>query len=748
MERSEKIERIKYLVATLQEASKAYYAEDREIISNREYDSLYDELAALERETGMVMAGSPTVNVGYEAVEELPKERHESPMLSLDKTKSREALRDWLGGHRAVLSWKLDGLTIVLTYRGGKLEKAVTRGNGEIGEVITNNARTFVNLPLEIPFRGELVLRGEAVISYSDFERINAEIEDVEAKYKNPRNLCSGSVRQLNNEITARRNVRFCAFALVDAADAGEAAEFREQADGAAGSASGGAVDFAGSVEEQLSFLERQGFETVEHYLVTEENILETVELFEKKIDSYDIPSDGLVLIYEDIAYGRSLGRTAKFPRNSIAFKWADELRETTLREIEWSASRTGLINPVAIFEPVELEGTTVSRASVHNISILRGLHLGIGDRITVYKANMIIPQIAENLTVREMLAESQGEAAVLQGHEAGEGQDEAGLPQGHEAGEEPDAEAVRPGKDPAESAEATEAALAMGGHRPVEIPDRCPVCGGKTEIRQINDVQSLYCTNEKCAAKQIKAFTLFVSRDAMNIDGLSEATLEKFIDMGFIHEFADLFHLDRYREQIVETEGFGEKSYQNLIESVDRARHTTLPRVIYGLGIANIGVANAKMLCRFFDHDLKRMQEADVETLSAIDGVGEVIATAFVNYMQEADNLRKIADLVGELEIAVPRVDEGSQTLLNLSFCITGSLEKFASRSDLKELIEQKGGKVTGSVTGKTACLINNDVASNSSKNKKAKELGIPILSEADFLKRYEIDGPKPRVR
>ena len=714
MERSEKIERIKYLVATLQEASKAYYAEDREIISNREYDSLYDELAALERETGMVMAGSPTVNVGYEAVEELPKERHESPMLSLDKTKSREALRDWLGGHRAVLSWKLDGLTIVLTYRGGKLEKAVTRGNGEIGEVITNNARTFVNLPLEIPFRGELVLRGEAVISYSDFERINSEIEDVEAKYKNPRNLCSGSVRQLNNEITARRNVRFCAFALVDAADAGEAAEFREQADGAAGSASGGAVDFAGSVEEQLSFLERQGFETVEHYLVTEENILETVELFEKKIDSYDIPSDGLVLIYEDIAYGRSLGRTAKFPRNSIAFKWADELRETTLREIEWSASRTGLINPVAIFEPVELEGTTVSRASVHNISILRGLHLGIGDRITVYKANMIIPQIAENLTVREMLAESQGEAAVLQGHEAGEGQDEAGLPQGHEAGEEPDAEAVRPGKDPAESAEATEAALAMGGHRPVEIPDRCPVCGGKTEIRQINDVQSLYCTNEKCAAKQIKAFTLFVSRDAMNIDGLSEATLEKFIDMGFIHEFADLFHLDRYREQIVETEGFGEKSYQNLIESIDRARRTTLPRVIYGLGIANIGVANAKMLCRFFDHDLKRMQEADVETLSAIDGVGEVIATAFVNYMQDADNLRKIADLVGELEIAVPRVDEGSQTLLNLSFCITGSLEKFASRSDLKELIEQKGGKVTGSVTVKTACLINNDVESN----------------------------------
>lgn len=675
MAQSEKVERIKYLVATLNEASKAYYAEDREIMSNRDYDALYDELVSLEQETGMVLANSPTVNVGYEAVEELPKERHESPMLSLDKTKSREALRDWLEGHPAVLSWKLDGLTIVLTYRGGKLQKAVTRGNGEIGEVITNNARTFVNLPLEIPFKGELILRGEAVISYSDFEKINAGIEDAEAKYKNPRNLCSGSVRQLNNEITAKRNVRFFAFTLVSARaeeefpmDSGEPAETDE---------------VFGSVKKQFGFLEEQGFQVVEHYLVTEENILDTIDLFEKKIESYDIPSDGLVLTYDDIAYGQSLGRTAKFPRHSIAFKWADELRETTLREIEWSASRTGLINPVAIFEPVELEGTTVSRASVHNISILRALQLGIGDRITVYKANMIIPQIAENLTAKEELEE----------------------------------------------------------RRLVEIPKKCPVCGGETEIRQVNNVQSLYCTNEKCAAKQIKAFTLFVSRDAMNIDGLSEATLEKFIDLGFIHEFADLFHLDRYREQIVEMEGFGEKSYQNLTDSIERARHTTLPRVIYGLGIANIGVANAKMLCRFFDYDLKRMQEADVETLSAIDGVGEVIATAFVNYMQDADNLRKVADLTEELEIEIPRVEEGSQTLSGLSFVITGSLEKFASRADMKEAIEQKGGKVTGSVTGKTTCLINNDVTSSSSKNKKARELGIPVISEEDFMRQYGIE-------
>lgn len=675
MAQSEKVERIKYLVATLNEASKAYYAEDREIMSNRDYDALYDELVSLEQETGMVLANSPTVNVGYEAVEELPKERHESPMLSLDKTKSREALRDWLEGHPAVLSWKLDGLTIVLTYRGGKLQKAVTRGNGEIGEVITNNARTFVNLPLEIPFKGELILRGEAVISYSDFEKINAGIEDAEAKYKNPRNLCSGSVRQLNNEITAKRNVRFFAFTLVSAR-----AEEESPMD------SGGPAEtdeVFGSVKKQFGFLEEQGFQVVEHYLVTEENILDTIDLFEKKIESYDIPSDGLVLTYDDIAYGQSLGRTAKFPRHSIAFKWADELRETTLREIEWSASRTGLINPVAIFEPVELEGTTVSRASVHNISILRALQLGIGDRITVYKANMIIPQIAENLTAKEELEE----------------------------------------------------------RRLVEIPKKCPVCGGETEIRQVNDVQSLYCTNDKCAAKQIKAFTLFVSRDAMNIDGLSEATLEKFIDLGFIHEFADLFHLDRYREQIVEMEGFGEKSYQNLTDSIEKARHTTLPRVIYGLGIANIGVANAKMLCRFFDHDLKRMQEADVETLSAIDGVGEVIATAFVNYMQDADNLRKVADLTEELEIEIPKVEEGSQTLSGLSFVITGSLEKFASRADMKEAIEQKGGKVTGSVTGKTTCLINNDVTSSSSKNKKARELGIPVISEEDFMRQYGIE-------
>ena len=652
---SSKVERIKYLVDTLNEASKAYYAQDKELMSNFEYDKLYDELAALEQETGVVLANSPTVTVGYEAVDELPKERHESPMLSLDKTKNPEELRDWLQGNPAILSWKLDGLTIVLTYSEGKLAKAVTRGNGEIGEVITNNARTFKNLPVAIAYQGELVLRGEAVISYSDFEKINAEIEDAEAKYKNPRNLCSGSVRQLNNEITAKRNVKFYAFTLV-------------QAEG---------VDFHNSREEQFRFLEEQGFEVVEHQTVTEDTILSAIEDFAQRIETYDIPSDGLVLTYEDIAYGQSLGRTAKFPRHSIAFKWADELKETTLKEIEWSASRTGLINPVAIFEPVELEGTTVSRASVHNISILRGLHLGIGDRITVYKANMIIPQIAENLTKSDNL----------------------------------------------------------------EIPKVCPVCGQPTRIKQMNEVQSLYCTNEKCAAKRIKSFTLFVSRDAMNIDGLSEATLEKFIDRGFIHEYADLFHLDRYKDEITQMEGFGEKSYQNLIAGIEQARNTTLPRVIYALGIANIGVANAKMLCKYFDYDMERMRNADVETLSAVDGVGEVIAAAYAAYMQDEDNLQKLDRLMKELQIEVPQVSAESQTLAGLTFVVTGSLLHFDNRNDLKELIELNGGKVTGSVTGKTTCLINNDSTSNSTKNKKAKELGVPILTEDEFLAQYGIE-------
>ncbi|MCI8967839.1 MAG: NAD-dependent DNA ligase LigA [Lachnospiraceae bacterium] len=649
---SEKLHRMRALVERLREASKAYYAQDKEIMSNFEYDKLYDELVELERETGMVLTGSPTINVGYEAVDELPKEAHESPMLSLDKTKEREELADWLGDKEGLLSWKLDGLTIVLTYQNGELLKAVTRGNGTVGEVITNNAKVFRNIPLRIKYQGEMILRGEAVITYQDFEEINSHIEDADAKYKNPRNLCSGSVRQLNNQITAERNVRFYAFALV-------------KADG---------VDFENSRERQNEFLQDQGFDVVQYRRVDAGSIVDAVAEYEMRVQTYEVPSDGLVLTYDDIAYGRSLGRTAKFPRDSIAFKWADEMRETTLREIEWSASRTGLINPVAIFEPVELEGTTVSRASVHNISILKGLKLGIGDKITVYKANMIIPQIAENLTCSDNL----------------------------------------------------------------EIPETCPVCGGKTELRAVNEVQSLYCTNPDCDAKKIKSFTLFVSRDAMNIDGLSEATLEKFIGKGFLHQYQDIFHLDRYKAEIVEMEGFGERSYKKLTDGIEKARDVDLPNLIYSLGIANIGLANAKVICRYYQYDIDAMRHATVEELSEIDGIGEVIAKAFVDYFSDKKNNDEFDNLLKEVRIIREEIDAEGQTLEGKTFVVTGSLNHFESRNALKDLIEKKGGKVAGSVSAKTVCLINNDAASNSSKNKKAKELDVPILTEEQFMAEY----------
>ena len=670
----DKITRMKELHRQLLAASRAYYQESREIMSNFEYDRLYDELLKLEKETGMVLAGSPTQKVGYEVLSELPKEAHEAPMLSLDKTKEVPVLQEWLGTQKGLLSWKLDGLTIVLTYEGGELVKAVTRGNGEIGEVITNNAKVFSNVPLRIPYQGQLLLRGEAIIKYSDFARINEEIEDVDAKYKNPRNLCSGSVRQLNNEITAKRNVNFEAFMLVRAVNPADTqAPDAANADGVDAIMDDGTDHgrFHNSRKEQFEWLKTQGFDVVEYKEVTAATLPDAVAEFAEAIQSYDIPSDGLVLLMDDIAYGDALGRTAKFPRNSIAFKWADEIRETTLREIEWSASRTGLINPVAIFDPVELEGTTVSRASVHNISIMEAMELGIGDTITVYKANMIIPQIAEHLT--------------------------------------------RSGT--------------------IVIPKICPVCGGETQIRQMNDVKSLYCTNPDCQAKKIKSFSLLVSRDALNIDGLSEATLEKFIAAGFIHSYADIFHLDRHREAIVSMEGFGEKSYENLMAAVKKASHTNLVRVVYGIGVAGIGLANAKMLCRSFDYDFERMRHATEEELTAIDGIGAVLADAWIAYFASEKNAKLVDDLLAELTIEKVSENTEAAVFAGMTFVITGTVEHFANRKELQAAIEARGGKATGSVTAKTTYLINNDVTSNSSKNKKAKELGIPIISEQDFL-------------
>ena len=651
--RENRLERMRELTATLSKAARVYYQESGEIMSNLEYDRLYDELLALEKETGVVLSGSPTQKVGYEVLSDLPKEAHPTAMLSLDKTKEVAALEEWLGDQAGLLSWKLDGLTIVLTYEGGSLTKAVTRGNGEIGEVITNNARVFENVPLKIGFQGTLTLRGEAVIRYSDFENMNREIDEAQEKYKNPRNLCAGSVRQLNNEITAKRHVNFMAFALV-------------QADG---------VDFENSRTRQFQWLESLGFGVVEHRHVTRENVAETVAYFAEAVKEYDIPSDGLVLTFEDIAYGESLGRTAKFPRNSIAFKWEDEIRETTLSYIEWSPSRTGLINPVAVFEPVELKGTTVSRASVHNISIMEALELGAGDAITVYKANMIIPQIADNLT-------------------------RSGV------------------KD---------------------IPKICPVCGGDTQIRQVNDVKVLFCVNPQCQAKKIKSFTLFVSRDALNIDGLSEATLEKFIAAGFIKEFADIFHLDEHKEAIISMEGFGQRSYEKLIQAIEDRRHTNLIRVVYGLGVAGIGLANARMLCRHFKYDFDAMREADSETLTEVDGIGQVLADAWREYFADPENQKMVDRLLEQLTLEPVEEEEETGEFAGMTFVVTGSVNHFKNRKELQALIESKGGKATGSVTGKTTYLINNDVTSASSKNKKARELGIPILSEEDFLKLLE---------
>lgn len=644
----EKLLRMKELVSELNRAACAYYQESREEMSNQEYDSKYEELQRLEQETGTVLSGSPTSFVGYEVLSDLKKETHIRPMLSLDKTKEVEQLRTWMGGQTCMISWKLDGLTIVLTYRDGELQKAVTRGNGLIGEVVTANARVFQNIPLKIPFPGELVLRGEAVILYSDFERMNEEL-GTDAKYKNPRNLCSGSVRQLNSEITAQRSVHFYAFTLVSA-------------DG---------VDFQNSKMRQMEWLRQQGFAVVPYRSVNRDTLDDVIQSFSTQIPTLDIPSDGLVLFMDDIAYGESLGDTAKFPRNGMAFKWADEMALTTLREIEWSPSRTGLLNPVAIFDPVELEGSTVSRASVHNLSVMEGLKLGIGDQIKVYKSNMIIPQIAENLT--------------------------------------------------------------QSGN--IIIPSCCPVCGQDTKIEELNDVRTLYCANPSCIAKKIKAFELFVSRDALNIDGLSGATIEKMIGAGFIRSFADIYRLHEHREVIVEMEGFGEKSYENMVRSIEASRHTTMPRLIYALGIPGIGVANAKMICKACSHEIQVLRALTLEELLEVDGIGKLLAQAWVQWFADEDNNKLLDDLLTYLDIEQPDVSEQEQIWAGKTFVITGSVEQFKNRNEMKAYIEARGGKVSGSVSAKTSYLINNDATSGSSKNKKAQALGIPIRSEKNIL-------------
>lgn len=646
--------RMKELVELLNKARRAYEQEDREIMSNYEYDKLYDELLELEKGLGYALPDSPTQNVGYEVVSGLQKERHTIPMLSLDKTKEVDRLKSFLGDRLGVLSWKLDGLTVVVTYRDGKLLKAVTRGNGEIGENVTHNAKQFKNLPKVIPNKGEVVVRGEAVIRYSVFNKIN-EMQPVDAKYKNPRNLCSGSVRQLDSSIAAERNIEFYAFNLVKC----EGREFS-------------------TVVEAMNILREYGFDCVESATVDAKNMEKAIEYFKKRVELIDIPSDGLVLTFNDIKYGESLGKTGKFPRHSIAFKWQDEIAETRLIDIEWSCSRTGLINPVAIFEPVEIEGSTVSRASVHNVSIFRELELGVGDILQVYKANMIIPQIAENLT--------------------------------------------RSGT--------------------CRIPDECPVCGAETEIRieLSSGVETLYCTNEYCPAKGLRLFTHFVSRDAMNIEGLSISTLEKFMDAGFINEFADIYKLEQYRDEIINMEGFGVRSYEKLIASINKSRNVKLANLIYALGIPNIGLQTAKTLIKAAKYSLKTLIDMDIDDLMSISGIGEVIATSFYEWFHDVDNIQKFVELYKQLNI-IPEVESTDNSLAGMTFCCTGAVYIFQSRNHLKEVIESKGGKLTGSVTKNTDYLITNDTTTGSRKNRAAQELGIPVLTEEEFIEKFGIE-------
>lgn len=644
--------RIKELVEILNRAAKSYYVDAVEIMPNIEYDKLYDELVKLEKETNVVLSNSPTQNVGYETASELPKKAHESPMLSLDKTKSVTELEDWLGDNEALLSWKMDGLTIVLTYRGGELVEAVTRGNGIIGEVITNNAKNFQNVPLKIEYKGELILRGEAVIKYSDFKRINESISDADAKYKNPRNLCSGSVRQLNPAVTRERKVYFNVFNVVKADD----------------------IDFENSKAKQFEWAKNEGFDVVEYKFTNRASLANDIAEFESRIADNDIPSDGLVLLLDDIALGERLGSTAKFPRNAMAFKWSDERQTTKLKYIEWSPSRTGLINPVAVFEPVELEGTTVSRASLHNVSIFEELMLGVGDEISVYKANMIIPQVYENLTKSN-----------------------------------------------------TE-----------KVPKICPACGKDTTIKKDNESKVLLCTNPDCQVKHIKQYALMASRDALNIDGLSESTLEKFLSKGFIKNDSDIFKLDKYKDEIVNMDGFGKRSYEKLIAALDEAKNTTVSRFLYSLGISGIGSANAKMIAKYFDNDIDRIISASKDDLLEIEGIGEVLANSIADFFRSEKNIENIESLRKILKFEKEE-SVGGDKLSGKVCVITGSLQHFSNRNELKELIEKNGGKVSGSVSSKTNYLINNDTASNSSKNKKAKELGVEIISEEDFLKLLE---------
>lgn len=659
----DKASRMKQLVAKLNEARRVYEQGTDEIMSNLEYDRLYDELLKLEQELGTYLPNSPTHNVGYEVVSALQKEKHETPMLSLDKTKSTDAIKSFIGNKKCIASWKMDGLTVVLTYNNGKLDKAVTRGNGEIGEIVTHNARTFKNLPKEIEFKGKLVLRGEAIITYTDFNKINSSLGSGVENYKNPRNLCSGSVRQLDSSIANNRSIRWFAFELVSA-------------DGKS----------PNSVEQSFEWLKRQGFQTVEYMVINQSNFLSVMSYFSSKVSKIDIPSDGLVFTYDDVAYGKSLGRTSKFPRHSMAFKWQDDEAESRLINIEWQVGKTGIITPVAIFEPVDIEGSTVSKASLHNLSILMET-LGRpykGEKIRVFKANMIIPQIScgEKLQPNQI-------------------------------------NAIR-----------------------ISIPDQCPCCGGETEVQidPKSGVQTLWCSNIDCPAKGSRLFKHFVSRDAMNIDGISDATLNRFIEEGLISTFADIYRLSDHMEKIVNMDGFGYKSYENMINSINKSRKVKPANLINALSIPNVGLATAKLICRNFGNDIEKVVAASYSEIDSINGVGDVIASNFVNYFNNKENVDNFIDLYRQLVIEQEKISTNT-SMNGVVICVTGDVYIFPNRRAIKDLVENLGGKLTGSVSRSTSYLVTNDTTSGSRKNKAAQEYGIQILTEKQFIDKFNLE-------
>lgn len=651
------LEKMHKLISLIDKYRNEYYNEDREEVDNKEYDRLKDELDELERKAGFVLSNSPSLKVGCEVTSKLPKYTFKKPMLSLSKTKEVSGLQQFLSDKDGILSWKMDGLTVVVAYNNGELVSAITRGNGEIGEVITQNAKHFRNLPLRIPYKGKLVLRGEAVMTYSDFERINKGlVTSGDELKKNPRNLCSGTVRSVDSSVTKNRGVYWYAFELVSAD-----------------------CEIPNDIDKQFKWLNNNGFDTVQFMVVNSSNVVQAVMQFESIVESkkLDIPTDGLVLTYRDKKYGESLGVRAKSPRHSIAFKWEDEAVETKVIDIEWSPSRNGLITPVAIFEPVDIEGSTVSRASLHNVSIFAEKQLGYGDRIKVYKANMIIPQVLDNLD----------RTATCQ------------------------------------------------------IPGQCPCCGEPTVLHQDpkSGVYTLWCENSECAAKGTRSFEHFVARDAMNIDGVSTSTLNTLIECRIISDYASIYHINEHADEIINLEGFGYTSFMNIVNAVEKSRNVKPANLIYALGIPNIGLTTAKLICKHFGNDLVKTVTASYNDLINIDGIGDTIADSFTAYFADKNNAEAFVRLTKELNIIQEAVSNNTE-MNGITICVTGDVHIFKNRRAIKDIVENLGGKLTGSVSKSTSYLVTNDTTSGSRKNKAAQEYGIPILTEQQFIEKFNL--------